>query len=100
MPESFHLIYIIIIIQDGIYGCTKEDYSNADYTGTVALIYRGLCKFEEKVILAAEAGASVVVIVNNNPEAAMTMSIGSKFNNMFKITSRASRNWLFRGRRM
>jgi len=61
---------------DGIYGCTKEDYSNANYTGRVAFLYRGICKFEEKVILAAEAGAAVIVIVNNNPEGVITMSIG------------------------
>jgi len=42
----------------------------------VAFLYRGICKFEEKVILAAEAGAAVVVIVNNNPEGVITMSIG------------------------
>jgi len=44
----------------------------------VAFLYRGICKFEEKVILAAEAGAAVIVIVNNNPEGVITMSIGSK----------------------
>ena len=66
-----------MFLKDGIYGCTKEDYRDANYIGKVALVYRGMCKFEDKVILAAEAGASVVVIVNNNPEYVITMSIGS-----------------------
>ncbi|CAG5098464.1 Oidioi.mRNA.OKI2018_I69.XSR.g15690.t1.cds [Oikopleura dioica] len=61
---------------DGIYGCKEEDYGSSNFTGKVAFLYRGICKFEEKVTLAAEAGAEVVVIVNNNPEGVITMSIG------------------------
>ena len=51
----------------------------------MAFLYRGICKFEEKVILAAEAGAAVVVIVNNNPEGVITMSIGSKLASLFNM---------------
>jgi len=32
-----------------------------------------VCKFEEKVSLAAEAGAGLVVIINSNPEGVITM---------------------------
>ena len=37
---------------------------------------RGACKFEVKIENAVHANASAVVVINNNPEGVITMSIG------------------------
>ncbi|WP_318244557.1 M20/M25/M40 family metallo-hydrolase [Oerskovia merdavium] len=47
------------------HGCTAEDWAGVQATGGVALISRGTCAFGLKVQLAAEAGASAVIIYNN-----------------------------------
>ena len=61
---------------EGIYGCNSSDFSNDHFRNKTALIYRGQCKFEEKIINAARKGAKAVVIVNNQQDGVITMSIG------------------------
>lgn len=46
---------------------TKNDLENLDLTGKIALIKRGEISFNEKVLNAAEKGASAVIIYNNVP---------------------------------
>ncbi|WP_241265606.1 M28 family metallopeptidase [Streptomyces boncukensis] len=50
---------------DGTTGCEAEDYASGDYTGSIALIQRGVCSFAQKQAAAAEAGAVGAVIYNN-----------------------------------
>ncbi|MFC4495419.1 M28 family peptidase [Streptomyces ovatisporus] len=51
--------------EDGTTGCTAEDYESGDFDGRIALIQRGGCTFAEKQAAAADAGAAVAVIYNN-----------------------------------
>jgi hypothetical protein len=44
-----------------------ENFSNSSFTGKIALIKRGMLKFDDKVKNAYDAGAIGVVIYNNNP---------------------------------
>jgi len=64
-----------------IYGCNFSDFADSDFDGKFALIYRGKCKFEEKIINAANNSAKGVVIVNNQQDGVITMSIGGKYTN-------------------
>jgi Zn-dependent M28 family amino/carboxypeptidase len=51
--------------EDGTTGCTAEDYESGDFDGRIALIQRGGCTFAEKQAAAADAGAVVAVVYNN-----------------------------------
>ena len=44
-----------------------------------SLNFSGKCKFEEKIKSAAAAGAKGVIVVNNQPDGVITMSIGGEF---------------------
>lgn len=44
---------------------TKEELTNQDLTGKIALVQRGSISFGEKVLNAAEKGAKAVIIYNN-----------------------------------
>ena len=46
---------------------------------TRSLKFSGKCKFEEKIKNAAVAGAKGVIVVNNQPDGVVTMSIGGEF---------------------
>ena len=63
---------------EGIYGCEEKDFEGANFTDKIALLYRGKCKFEDKILNASNAKAKGVVVVNNNPEGVITMNIGGK----------------------
>ena len=58
-----------------VYGCRLSDFEG-DYTDKVAVLFRGACKFEVKILNAVRANVSAVVVINNNPEGVITMSIG------------------------
>jgi PKD repeat protein len=45
-------------------GCS-EITNSGDINGSVAFVYRGGCSFVEKVVLAQDAGAIAVIIINN-----------------------------------
>jgi hypothetical protein len=47
--------------------CNGDPILNAPAVGDIALVRRGACTFAEKAMNAATAGASVIVIANNNP---------------------------------
>ena len=49
------------------------------------LHFQGKCKFEEKIKNAAVAGAEGVIVVNNQPNGVITMSIGGEFYEEKKI---------------
>jgi len=58
-----------------VYGCRETDFKG-DYEGKIAVLFRGACKFEKKIHNAAMKNATGVVVINNNPEGVITMSIG------------------------
>ena len=71
-----------------VYGCRLSDFQG-DFNGRIAVLFRGACKFEEKVKNAAKVNASAIVVINNNPEGVITMSIGGKeheVTNKLKLT--------------
>jgi aminopeptidase Y len=47
--------------------CFADQWEGVDVTGKIALIKRGACAISEKLILAKQAGALAVVLVNNVP---------------------------------
>ena len=65
-----------------VYGCRESDFKG-DYKGKIAVLFRGACKFEIKVKNAVAANASAIVVINNNPEGVITMSIGGKMIEIF-----------------
>ena len=58
-----------------IHGCKEEDFGK-EVEDKFAILYRGKCKFEDKVVNAAKARAKGVVVVNNQDNGVITMSIG------------------------
>ena len=52
-----------------------EAYENLDVSGKVAVVSRGEITFEEKVAYASAAGASGVVVYNNQPGELVTMAV-------------------------
>ena len=71
---SGQLKYAGSVDQANIEGCSP--YAADAFKDTVALISRGSCNFSDKVINAANAGASAVVVFNNRDgdDSALTMS--------------------------
>ena len=59
---------------DNTLGCSAWDEA---ITGTIAVINRGTCTFEQKADFAEQAGAVAMIIVNNVSGANITMSMGS-----------------------
>ena len=51
--------------QDATPGCEAADFAGGDFTGTIALIRRGGCTYDQKHRNAADVGAIAVVIANN-----------------------------------
>ncbi|MPZ73585.1 MAG: M20/M25/M40 family metallo-hydrolase, partial [Nitriliruptorales bacterium] len=49
-------------------GCEAADFSDADFTGTIALIQRGSCTFAQKALNAEDAGAVGVIIFNEGQD--------------------------------
>eukprot|EP01063_Lacrimia_lanifica_P009243 TRINITY_DN16248_c0_g1_i1.p1 TRINITY_DN16248_c0_g1~~TRINITY_DN16248_c0_g1_i1.p1 ORF type:complete len:1826 (+),score=569.30 TRINITY_DN16248_c0_g1_i1:99-5576(+) len=45
-------------------GCTNASYTEGDFAGTVALMKRGGCKFQDKGTAAERAGAAAAIVVN------------------------------------
>ena len=58
-----------------MYGWGETDFKG-DYEGKIAVLFRGACKFEKKIHNAALKNVAAVVVINNNPEGLLTMSIG------------------------
>ena len=56
---------IRVVPEDATTGCEATDFAGQDFTGSVALIRRGGCTFEQKSLNAAAAGAVAAVISNN-----------------------------------
>ena len=61
-----------------MYGCRETDFFNGNYDGKIAVLFRGVCKFEKKIYNAAMNNATGVVVINNNLEDPIMMSIGGK----------------------
>lgn len=57
-------------------GCA-DLVNGAEVNGQIAVIYRGACEFGAKALNAQEAGARAVLIVNNQPGAAVAMGAGA-----------------------
>ncbi|QTJ65657.1 M20/M25/M40 family metallo-hydrolase [Rhodococcus sp. ZPP] len=51
--------------QDETPGCEATDYDGLDVNGAIVLVDRGICPFSAKQQIAAERGASAVIVVNN-----------------------------------
>ena len=51
--------------EDTTTGCEATDFAGQNFTGSVALIRRGGCTFEQKHLNAAAAGAIAVLVSNN-----------------------------------
>ena len=58
-------------------GCTADGAFTADFfTGSIAFIKRGVCTFEEKVVNAAAAGATgVIIYTDDRPPTAMAIAV-------------------------
>lgn len=56
---------LVVVPEDATTGCEATDFAGQDFTGSVALIRRGGCSFEQKALNAAAAGSAVVAISNN-----------------------------------
>lgn len=48
--------------------CNGDDIANPLQEGDIAVARRGACPFAEKSVNAANAGASAIIVTNNNPE--------------------------------
>ena len=57
------------------YGCRDYDF-DGDYKNKIAVLFRGVCEFEIKVQNALNAKASAVIVINNNPEGVIPISLG------------------------
>lgn len=68
-PQSFSVSGEAILVDDGAAIVTDacEAITN-DVTGKIAIIDRGICSFEAKVLAADAAGAIGAIIVNNNAD--------------------------------
>lgn len=62
-----------VVISSPMDGCSALTNSN-EIAGNIALIERGDCFFTEKVHFAQQAGASAVIITNNEPDGLVTMA--------------------------
>ena len=67
-----------------MYGCRETDFKG-NYEGKIAVLFRGACKFEKKIENAALKNATGVVVINNNPEGVITMSIGGNLNSFVNL---------------
>ncbi|SDO96554.1 M28 family metallopeptidase [Lentzea jiangxiensis] len=54
-----------VVPEDATTGCEASDFAGQDFTGSVALIRRGGCTFEQKHLNAHAAGAIAVLVSNN-----------------------------------
>ena len=54
-----------VVPEDATTGCEATDFAGQDFTGSVALIRRGGCTFEQKHLNAFAAGAVAVLVSNN-----------------------------------
>jgi Zn-dependent M28 family amino/carboxypeptidase len=54
-----------VVPEDATTGCEATDFNGQDFTGSVALIRRGGCTFEQKHLNAFAAGAVAVLVSNN-----------------------------------
>ncbi|MGW6930318.1 M28 family metallopeptidase [Lentzea sp. NPDC054927] len=54
-----------VVPEDTTTGCEASDFAGQNFTGSVALIRRGGCTFEQKHLNAAAAGAVAVLVSNN-----------------------------------
>ncbi|MEV0947936.1 M20/M25/M40 family metallo-hydrolase [Rhodococcus sp. NPDC049939] len=56
---------IVSAPQDESPGCEATDYDGLDLAGAIVLVDRGVCPFAQKQEIAADRGASAVIVVNN-----------------------------------
>ncbi|KOV79400.1 M28 family metallopeptidase [Nocardia sp. NRRL S-836] len=54
-----------VVPEDATTGCEASDFAGQDFTGSIALIRRGGCTFEQKHLNAFAAGAIAVLVSNN-----------------------------------
>jgi len=59
---------------DNPLGC--EAFSSNEFNGLIAVVTRGTCNFEVKADFAQDAGAIALIVINNELEANITMSMG------------------------
>ncbi|MBE1301260.1 MAG: S8 family serine peptidase [Alteromonadaceae bacterium] len=62
------IVYAGSVDEANFEGCTAWENTEA-FTGAMALISRGSCTFNDKIVFAQDAGASGVIIFNNQPDA-------------------------------
>ena len=68
----------LMIVDDGSAGDTLACNTLVnDLTGRIAVLYRGTCEFGAKALNAQNAGAVAVVIIDNIPEAPISMGGGA-----------------------
>ncbi|RKT52017.1 M28 family metallopeptidase [Saccharothrix australiensis] len=63
--------------EDATPGCEASDFAGQDFTGTVALIRRGGCTFDQKHRNAAAAGAVAAIVANNVAGPLTGVTLGS-----------------------
>ncbi|MFS8100831.1 M28 family metallopeptidase [Lentzea alba] len=54
-----------VVPEDATTGCEETDFAGQDFTGSIALIRRGGCTFEQKHLNAFAKGAIAVLVSNN-----------------------------------
>lgn len=75
----------LVLVNDGTatpeLGC-QALVNGADIAGNIAVAVRGTCNFSEKAIAAQNAGATALVIINNQAQAPATLGAGTGSNNV------------------
>ncbi|MEU4770359.1 M28 family peptidase [Actinosynnema sp. NPDC023794] len=56
---------LAVVADEATPGCEAADFADADYTGAIVLVRRGVCSFAVKQQNAAAAGAAATLIYNN-----------------------------------
>jgi subtilisin family serine protease len=89
------IIYSGDVDPDNILGC--DPFPAGSFTGSIALIQRGVCPFSDKINNANAAGAIAVVIFNNAGGPPIVMSVaGTSIHSVFVSDADgiAIRNWI------
>ena len=60
-------VAVVPVDRDGSHGCEAADFDEGTYSGRIALVKRGECRFAVKARNATAAGAVAVMIYNDEP---------------------------------
>ncbi|OAK56467.1 M28 family peptidase [Rhodococcoides kyotonense] len=66
-PDGGVTARVVAAPKDDSPGCEATDYDGLDPKGAVVVVDRGVCPFGQKQTVAADLGASAIVVVNNEP---------------------------------